>query len=296
MRSLRGLLVDNERKNNDATAESLDLAFDTFGWKIDWTKCSSAAKAQKIVRDAQPFDFAIIDECLSAGEPSGLSILPDLVLANPDTFILVVTSFPDFDRNFRDRACKAGAFAAIERNEMLETGTEWSFPALSQKIRDHLVARGIISLGKFSYSHDDVCIVSMFERLGGLEGSEEERIRRGERVVHNLAMGCLERPRIDEGSFFVSYLTPGNSGALVCRVDLRMVNRPSESFVLKVGLDRRALEREVVKNEEASRVLTQHVLVRTEGRVRGDLSGYHAIAAKVAEGADTLATRLAGVD
>ncbi len=288
MRNLRGLLVDNEPGNNQVIEESLDLAFGVFGWKVEWSPHVSAASARRCVRESEPFDFAIIDLYLAASEPNGLSIVPDVHDKQPDTFVLVVTAFPELDYNFRDRARKSGAVAAIVRNDLLAESTDWSFPALASKIREHLVSRGLITLGHFSYDQEDSQIVSMLERLGGQEGSEDQRARRGGRILHNLAMRCLQRSRIDEGDFRLSYLTPGRSGAQVCRVDLSMVGEPTESFVLKFGLDRDALECEYRKNVEASRILTPQALVTATG-VRLDASGYSAIAARVAEDADTLA-------
>jgi hypothetical protein len=295
MRNLRGLLVDNDPGNNQVIEESLDLAFGVFGWKVDWSSHTGAARARRSLRESDPFDFAIIDLYLASSEPNGLSIVPDLHDKQADTFVLVVTSFPELDHNFRDRARRSGAVAAVVRHDLLAESTEWSFPALASKIREHLVSRGLITLGHFSYDRENSQIASMLERLGGQEGGEDQRVRNGERILHNLAMRCLERPRIDEGNFRLSYLTPGRSGAQVCRVDLSMLGEPTESFVLKFGLDREALEREYRKNLEAARILTPQALVTATG-VRSDSSGYCAIAARVAEGADTLGGWLQSAD
>src|SRR5262249_20517233 len=158
-----------------------------------------------------------------------------------EAYILVVTSYPDRDYMHRDRALEAGANGVAVRHELLADVGEWSFESLTWKIREHLVSRGLISLGRLVYDENDVRITSILERLGSRGNSEAERVAGGVRVVHNLAMGCLRQPRIDEADFYASYLTPGRSGAHVCRIDMSMMDQPNESFVLKFGLDRQAL-------------------------------------------------------
>ena len=290
MRSLRGLIVDDNR-TSQVTKESLNLAFNAFKWHVEWKEIDGSLQAQRHVRGSEPYDFAVISLILAADEPNGLSVVPDIFERNPNTYTLIVVSSPERDPEFREKARKAGATDAIARNDLLG-----GFPALAKKIREHLVSHGLITLGSFIFDDHDPHVMSVLERLGGFEGSEEDRAKRGERIVHNLAMRCLARPGIDEGNFRLGYLTPGRSGAQVCRIDLSMLNEPTELFVLKIGLDKAALEREVRKNQEARRIFSlRQALVATQGSVQSDESGYSAIAAPVAEDSMTLAAWLQAV-
>jgi len=281
MPRIRGLLVEDVPENVDTIQESLYLVFRDFhGWETDWTVCASALAARREIARAEPYDFAIIDLQLGEGRPDGASVVDDLRKDNEHTFVLLLTSkphkFPDIVTGVR----RTGAHVIIRSQLNVDQG-EWSF-------RQHLIAHNRLSTGRVQYDKTDLGIVSIINSLGGQAGG----VAHGETIVRSLVQQCLAPVDARTPSFRLSYLTPGKSGAYVCRVDMAETGKAPQRFVMKIGLDGDALAAEVAANERAAEALREQVLVRTRGGVRSH-GQYSAIVAQLADEARPLGRWLA---
>jgi hypothetical protein len=286
MRAIRGLLVDNDERNIAIIEQTMDLEFERFGWEVKWTIKTSAVEARSAVRAAiDAFDFAIVDLYLGHEQETAIPVVRQLRERDVRTFILVVTSRPERNESFVEEATAEGAMHAVLRGQLSRARDAWCFRNLADTIRAHLVQTGLMAPDSMRYDSTEPGILSVLESLGGPPWKDS--VGRGLSIVRGLAIRCLNPRIIDADTFHLSYLVPGRSGAYVCRVDMRQPGEAPESFVLKVGLDRPALELERRLNNLAVRQLGHQVLVAVAGDVQLDQSGYAAIAAKVADGAVT---------
>lgn len=282
MRQLRGLLVDDDEETLRVIEETLDLEFGTVGCKVGWTPCTGAGEARREIRNGDLFDFAIIDFFLRSNEQDGLAVVEELHHRDERTFILVVTSQYEREPAFVDEAIRAGATHAIVRSELFNNAHEWKFGMLAKRIREHLASEGLISVGKVTYDRGDPGILSVLEGLGE-DFTDAGESGRGVRIVQNLAMKCLAAHHLGEADLHLSYLVPGRSGAHICRIDLSVQGEPTQSFVLKFGLDKAALHKEQAANRQAGRILSDQTLISVLCDVQSESSGYCAIAARTAE-------------
>lgn len=289
MRRIRGLLVEDLPVNVDTVCVSLDLAFhDLCEWKIDWTVCGSAPEARMTIKDSDYFDFAIVDIGLGEGNPTGTPVAEYLTRSEERTFVLLISSVPDkYAKTFTNRTT---TLPAIFRSQLNDGDGEWSYDRLAAKIRRHVLTHEHAPTDHLKFDENDPGIVSILESLGGPPDGRQ----RGAKIAYNLAMRCLDPIDTRNPVFQLSYLAPGRSGAYVCRVGLFGDNQPEQAFVLKIGLDARALQQELAANRQAAKALREQSLVQITGEVQSDPSGYSAIIARVAEQTRTMSAWLAG--
>lgn len=280
MRKIRGLLVENEKELAKPMREILDIEFRAWGWTVDWMLCGNAVKARKGVIESDGFEFALIDIRLSGKKsgPDGLSVVEELIKRNGRVYTVIVTSFVG---EYADAVERAKAFGAhlIIRKQLNEPRGEWAFANLAAKIRQHVLAYDPANVENLKSDDTKIGLFSILESLGGPSGD----VREGKRTVLSLAMSCLDATTMRNPVFELSYLAAGRSGAHVCRVDFSDDNEPTQPYVLKIGLDKRALEFELKANREAAKSLSEQMLVRVIGDVHTDPSGYSAIIAKLAD-------------
>jgi CheY-like chemotaxis protein len=295
MRTIRGLVVEDELGNAELITQTLALDFrNLYSWKVDWTVCNNALAAREMVNASEPFQFAIVDYELGNDRQNGLTVVEELRRGekNQHAFVLVITNKGNVFPSFADDARKAGATGAILRARLIVNSNEsWSFPDLTRRIRNHVIATDPQPDSQLVFDDDDAGVLAILQTIGGdpNAGSEE----RGRAILRALAIRCIEPHFPEMAKCRVSRLAEGRSGAHVCRLDVTASSRPSQSFVLKLGLDRRVLDHERRANGEARAVLGDTSVVAIEGDVHSDGSGYHAVVAKIAEGAQTLSVWLA---
>ena len=280
------LLVEDEVESADLIKETLDLELEDVGISATWQLLRDALNARKAVRDGGPIDVAIVD--LYLGKPrekDGITVVKDVRAKNEQAYILVVTGHPDWSPSFRDDLT-GFAINAIDKDELRDSG-RWSWSNLAQDIRDHLIHIGRLDAGGVTYDGSDPGIVSVLQRIGRTL-SRPGGDREGARALRVLAVRCLGGLVGGTADMNISYLSAGRSGASVCRLDVHGDEVPSQAFVLKFGLDRRALERELIANREAGKVLDQQSLMAMVGAVGSHECGYHAIAARIANRAISL--------
>jgi CheY-like chemotaxis protein len=291
---IRGLLVEDEPPNAKLIKKYLDLEFRGFGWNVKWEQSRNALDARTVVQREPPFDFAIVDYELGQGQQNGPAVVTQIRRSGGgQTFVLVLTGRASKFPAFQHQSRQAGADHAINRGELTaDPEHEWSFAKLAGKIRNHLLAHDRAEGVTVAFA-DDVGIRSTLHSLGSYTGRDADG---GERIARSMAIACLEpgyQPK--ETMLQVSHLAPGRSGAHVCRVDKIRPGEPTESFVLKIGLDVAALRYERDRNADAGRVLRDDTLARIVGDVQVDAtSGYAAMAARLATDAVTLASWLTG--
>ncbi|MEU1836803.1 response regulator transcription factor [Micromonospora chersina] len=293
---IRGLLVDDESPNTPILRDSMDLEFEEIGMKVGWTVLPDATSARKAIRDSPPFDFAIVDYGLGEGQQSGIAVVEAIRARGGNTYVLVITGLGNKYPNFRDEALRAGADDAVIRY-VLNMGRQGglTFRALGNTIRLHLARKRDFDGLKVTFTDGDLALESTLHTIGSPNPPGVDSVAIGKSVVRSLAIDCLApNYRPDATTLAVSYLASGRSGAHVCRVDHRE-GRSVTSYVLKIGLDRRALEFELNANERALHLLGAGDLVGFSGQIRTHQdSGYHAVAARLATGAVTLAEWLSG--
>jgi hypothetical protein len=234
---LSGLVVENER-SADLIKQSLDLDFGEFGWEVDWGTAEAVVAARKAAQRSYPFDFAIVDYSLGEGQQDGSVVVRELRHQSADTFILVINSHPLKYPDYVSQSLLAQANHAMSKNELLETGGEWSLRGVADKIRRHHLARSHGYGLKFDFPMD-VCVASILHDLGTpTPVTGEGAVERGKRILRTLAIACLGTGSSSgETTMTVRHLAPGRSGAHVCRIDRSCHGEPTESFVLKIGLD-----------------------------------------------------------
>ncbi|KAB1913585.1 response regulator transcription factor [Micromonospora sp. AMSO31t] len=293
---IRGLLVDDDPSNTPIIRDSMDLEFEDIGMKVAWAVSSDATSARKAIRDNPPFDFAIVDYGLGEGQQSGIAVVEAIRARGGQTHVLVITGLGNKYPNFRDEALRAGADEAVIRF-ILNMGRQggMTFRALANNIRLHLARKRDFEGLKVVFTDDDLALESTLHSIGSPNPPGMDSVAIGKSIVRSLAIDCLAPDyRPDATTLAVGYLAPGRSGAHVCQVD-HMEGRAVTSYVLKIGLDRRALEFELQANKRALHLLGTGDLVGFSGQIRThQKSGYHAVAARLATGAVTLAEWLAG--
>ncbi|MER7460666.1 response regulator [Micromonospora sp. NPDC126480] len=291
MMEIRGLIVENKHRQGAIIRDHMDLEFEEIGLTVTWAIELDAISARKAVRDRSPFDFAIVDYGLGEGQQSGIAVVEELRARSAQTYILVITGRGNEFPNFRDEALKAGADEAVIRF-ILNVGRPggMTFRDLANQIRLHLARQRDFEGLRVVFPDDDLNLESTLHTIGSPNPPGTDSVAIGKQIVRTLAIECLAPTyRPDATTLTVGYLAPGRSGAHVCRID-HQEGRSTSSHVLKIGLDRRALEFEVAANKRALHVLGAGDLVGFSGQIRSHSDyGYHAVTAPLAMEAVTLA-------
>jgi CheY-like chemotaxis protein len=283
----RGLIVDDQPDNIRHVQRILDFGFSKLNgdWRVRWSRAEDPIEAINLVR-CEEFDFALIDFQLKGGE-TGLSIVEELRRRrNKDCYILVLTAESDSNADFLNLSKSAGADHAIIRTNHLTVhprakGDEdgWDAYSLARKIRKRMQVFDHADGFEIVFA-EEAGVQSMLCSLGEPPGEHRNARTRGELIARTLIIDCLEREDDRDTTFTVHHLAPGRSGAHVCKVVRVASDGVAESFVLKIGMGRAALEAERAANAEAARVLSAQVLVRLDRPLRtDDSSGYTAVAA-----------------
>ena len=154
------------------------------------------------------------------------------------------------------------------------------------------------AIGRVIFDPNSETIVPLLDSIGrssksvpSIQGHENEESAEqgGALTIRNLMARCLETDFDEQATVLISHVVGGGSGACVLRVDLIRSGDPRQSFILKFGLDKIALERARWANSEAQKVLGQDAIVSFIGEIQTDASGYHAVVTRVANGSAALA-------
>jgi CheY-like chemotaxis protein len=306
MRALRGLIVDNEPRNSAAIQRSLRHEFELLGVEIIWHLEDDSIEACQIIRRSAAFDFAVVDlyyppdgpypgrsSDVQEEVPDGFRVLKELYRRDRRTFSVLVTSYASLMPAFRDEAeeyCKK----AMVRDELLRSSV-WGFSSLAKKIHENAFFSGLVE-GKTADLDTEADVLAMVEDVGHSvapdiqsHGNEDSFRDTGARVIRNLVMRCLPTEFREDIGVRIGYVPSGRSGSRVCRVEVTLPGEPTQAYILKFGLDKNALERELNANKEVLKYLSEQRVVPLMGKVETEeISGYHAVIMRVAQDSVTL--------
>ncbi|MET7970909.1 response regulator [Micromonospora sp. NPDC005305] len=290
----RGLVVDDKPAVIRQVQDILDYGFSQLGeWEVEYEEASTPAEAVKLAREVD-FDFAVLDFDLN--DETCLPVVKELRKRRKDNcYILVVTGESKKNPNFLKRSMGAGADDAIIRDNHLTMSPAfegdrngWDGENLARRIRERMRVQDREDGFRIVFA-PEAGVQSMLHSLGDPPGEYRDAMRRGELIARTLIVKCLGTDDDTGTSLTVQHLAPGRSGAHVCKVVRVQPGQPTESFVLKIGLDRASLAAEKEANSLAARALRSQVLVRLDRELRShEQSGYSAIAAELAKDAVTL--------
>jgi hypothetical protein len=300
MKSICAVAIDDDKRNITTLRRPFGLGFERFGvgikWKDDDAYQDSSGARDRIIASPGTIHFAVVDLYFrqtgeeAAGQPEGIEVIKELRSNNPGAYILLVTSYPELDQTFSDKAKLAGADEAISRN-LLRGNDNYSFASVAHRVIDKLRDGGILDGWPVEYDESDPEVVSLLESLG--RGSAD----RGVLVIENLCRRFVESREtqssdagpINDAILHVNYLAPGRSGAHVCRVDMEVPSLGgTECFLLKVSLDKVKLEQELAANRNAARVMKAHSIAIFSGLVNSEMTGYSALVGQIADGTESL--------
>jgi hypothetical protein len=304
MRTLRGLLVDNDPRNSAAIQRSLRHEFEALGVEVTWSLEEDSIGASQAIRRSEVFDFAVVDlfyppdgpdQEWSSDEqesPDGFKVLEELYRKDPRTFSLLVTSKSSLLPSFRDEALPYSKHAIV-RNE-LRRSPVWGFPSLARKIYENAFFSGLVE-GNTVALDSDANVLAMVAEVGhsvapdNQSYANEDSFREaGGRVIRNLVVRCLGTEFREDIAVHIGYVPSGRSGSRVCRAEVTQPGEPTQAYILKFGLDKNALERELKANKEVQKVLNKQRVVPLSDKVETDVSGYHAVIMDVLRDSMTL--------
>jgi CheY-like chemotaxis protein len=288
----RGLIVDDKKEQADKIVQGLKIAFKKIDVVVDWEFVGSALEACSRIAAEEPFDVAILDYELELAE-NALSVVDELRDKAPRCYILVVTGVGHDYPLFADLARGRGADAAIHRKQLTLTASatdeveSWDYHSLAARLSRHLTVQGWD--GKLNVSFAKTAgIEAMLHDLGTPPGADGDVRAQGERVARSLILECLDE-RNPHTTLRVEHLAAGKSGAFVCKVRGEQQGLPARTHVIKMGLNRAALEAEYRINKEASEALSPGALITFADRARKDpQSDYWALASRFADDTTTL--------
>jgi CheY-like chemotaxis protein len=292
MRPLRGFMADDVPKMMNTLEKGLRIEFDTLGLTVEFEKFEDPLEGRERIRNAEPFDFAIVDlyfddpDTSSPGDQNGYDLVEDLK-AKPQshTFVVLSTGYVDNDPDFVARARGLGANLALNRGQM-RPGKEWNPKALARRIRDHLIDSGSLPVGPVDADPDDPGLSSVLSLLAPTPD-------RAKLVIRNLMSKCLDWDLGEDFHLELHYLAQGRSGAKVLRVNRSHPAGPDEPYVLKMGLDGKVLNGELLANRRALKALPHDALMPLQGNVeRHEQTGFYGVVARMADTDRTLATFL----
>lgn len=291
MTAVKVLLVENDPEDERLFLDFFPYELEKVGITAEWDSAGDWPTARKKIQAAEqsgtPIDVAIVDLFLieNSLDQTGALVLRQTKDSNERAYVLLVTASQHLAPTFKDDY-DAETSRALVKNE-ISAQSRWSWSELAREIRQHLVDIGRLTMGEVTYEEEDAGIISVLEEVGrGL--AEPGGHKEGAHALRVLAFKCLRDQVSDESDVNIGFLTAGRSGASVCRLDVSRTGEPTQSFVLKFGVDRRALEQELERNTEAGKVLEQSSLMAIKGNLGSDGRRYHAITARTANRAVSL--------
>lgn len=293
MNEIHILIVENNKDLAEEYEEGLGYAFRDSGIPVNWLRARDLSSARQLVRETDRIDVAIVDLYLrdqsrqveTQKRLDSITVINDMRKWHAGAYVLLVTNKPGWIQGFGSKYMNL-ADRALSRSE-IDEGSDWSWGALGEDIKEHLIQSRRLSIANLGYDSEDVAVVSMLEEVGqalSKPGGHEE----GAYALWILAYKCLGKLVPVESRMEILYLNSGRSGAKVCQLNFFSHGNREQSFVLKFGFDSVALEHEHARNGEAIKILGKAALMQVEGVVGSHARGYHAIAANVAARATPL--------
>jgi hypothetical protein len=288
MQVIRGLMVDDEERNQRRSTARLNTQFEKFGWQVDWETRSEPDEGQERIRRADPpYDVVLVDLLFAREdlpdliEPRGLELIAEAKERSDKTYIIAVSSGDDSMPDLFDRARRSGAHHVFRRYEFTQDSLDNSPAAIVKAVREHLLNNGTVSTVRVEANAEDPAVQSIIEEVG-------------EPTLSQLYSRVLEAEGAETATMQLTYLAPGASGAVMCSVAAASSGSPVLRHVLKASRDEQALTHEVQQNARAAKVFPALLLIRQRPeRPVGPVNGWYALGAPLPEHAVTLRDWLA---
>ena len=288
--SIQALLIDEDEDNLTALPERLRHPFAQLGWHVMWTAAKDAGRVRELFSvPGAAYDLIVVDLPAAARDGAGaaaaqpgLNLICDARERFPGAFILAISSGQAHRPDLLDEARRCGAHRVLRRYEFSVEARESSPSAIATEIHNHLLDTGAVAPIAVTYDEFDPDIQTFVHAVG-----EPTLCRLYARILQ--AAGRTTR------NMSLGYIATGYSGAAVCAVTAALDNSGVRTHhVLKVSLDKDALEREAQRSAEAWGMLRQSLLAKQAPPYPvGPVNGWYALAAQLEGSALTLREWLA---
>ncbi|GGL64733.1 hypothetical protein GCM10010129_05390 [Streptomyces fumigatiscleroticus] len=288
MQVIRGLMVDDEERNQRRSMARLNTHFAKIGWHVQWETRTEPDEGQERIRQSDPpYDVVLIDllfareDLPDLPEPRGLELIAEAKERSERTYIIAVSSGDDSMPDLFDRARRCGAHHVFRRYEFTQGSLDNSPAAIVRAVRAHLLDNGTVRTIRVEADAEDPAVQSIVDEVG-------------EPTLSQLYSRILEAEGTETAAMRLDYLAPGASGALVCSVAAHAPGSPVLRHVLKASRNGQALVHEAQQNARAAKVFPALLLIRQRPeRPVGPVNGWYALGAPLPERATTLRDWLA---
>lgn len=283
--SIQALLIDEDEENLTAVPERLRHPFAQLGWHVVWTAAKEPGRVRELFSaPGAAYDLIVVDLPAAARDGAGaaaaqpgLNLICDARERFPGAFILAISSGEALRPDVLDEARRCGAHRVLRRYEFSVEARESSPFAIATEIHNHLLDTGAVAPIAVTYDEFDPDIQTFVHAVG-----EPTLCRLYARILQ--AAGRTTR------NMSLGYIATGYSGAAVCAVTAALDNSGVHTHhVLKVSLDKDALEREAQRSAEAWGMLRQSLLAKLAPPYPvGPVNGWYALASQLQGSAVTL--------
>ncbi|BCL26064.1 hypothetical protein ACFFS2_16035 [Streptomyces aurantiacus] len=289
MHIIRGLLVDDEKKNHRRSIDRLNTQFKRFGWEVRWDTCTEPEEGRRrIGTAAPPYDVVLIDLLYAREdfpdlmEQVGLELIAEARRHSHRTYVIGISSGERTMPDLFGQALEHGAHRVVRRYEFTHQSLESSPATIVRAVREHLLNNGTVRTMDIEADQHDPAVQSLVERI-----TEPTLSQLYSRVLEAEGVGDVDTMQL-------SYLASGASGAVVCSVAAASRGGPMQRHVLKVSRDEQSLTSEAQRNAAALKVFPPTLLVRQRPeRAVGPVNGWYALGATLTDQATTLRAWLA---
>ncbi|MBS2965078.1 hypothetical protein KGA66_18620 [Actinocrinis puniceicyclus] len=292
--SVQALLIDEDEENLTALPERLRHPFARLGWQLAWTTAKDPRQARELFSvPGAVYDLIVVDLPAAApdgpGGPGGqaepavdLRLIRDARDRFPGAYIVVIGSGEAQSPDLLEEARRCGAHRALRRYEFSVEARENSPAAIAADIHNHLLDTGAVAPIAVTYDEYDPHIQAFVHAIG-----EPTLCRLYARILQ--AAGRTTR------NMSLGYIASGCSGAAVCAVTAALDNSGVRTHhVLKVSLDKEALEREAHRGTQVLEMVRPALLARQSPPYPvGPVNGWYALASQLQGAALTLREWLA---
>ncbi|MGV9703785.1 response regulator [Streptomyces sp. NPDC003483] len=283
MQEIRGLIVDDEERNQRRSKARLQAHFAKIGWDVQWDFATEPDRGQELIRDRdRPYDVVLVDllfareDLPDLPEPRGLELIAEAKDRSPRTYIIAVSSGDDTRPDLFDQAKRSGAHHVFRRYEFTQGSLDNSPAAVVRAVREHLLNNGTVSTIQVEADAEDPAVQSIVDEVGAP-------------TLSQLYSRVLEAEGAETTTMRLAHLTPGASGAVVCSVAAVSPGHPVLRHVLKASRDEQALTHEAEQSARAAKVYSAQLMIRQRPeRPVGPVNGWYALGAPLPENARTL--------
>lgn len=287
MREVRGLIVDDEARKVKWLTNCFDAEFEKYEWKVAWERQSVPLTAQRLIRVAIPFHFAVIDlvyprdDLPDETECRGLDLISEVCHRSDRTFVFAISGGDPAQPNLFDLAKRHGAHHVTHRAQFKTDSTEHSPAAVCAEIREFLLNNGTVTEVEVRADANDPAVQTLLHEVGV-------------QTVAQLNSRILAAYDQRSHKIEVGFLTPGVSGASVCSVTAEVDGTGTFRHALKISRAHAQLRTEATNAALAGRLIPSRFFVRhSPEQPVGPVNGWYALGSQLQDPAITLRRWLA---